>query len=1096
MKSARALTLLSLLVAALFAFGCDGCSDDTSGNLNSTDVDAGNNVTSNNANEGCNDADNDGFSAGLTCDGVVDCNDSDPEINPNASEVCFDELDNNCDNAVDEGCGDCVEGETRTCGEEFGACVVGTQTCRDGAWSGCEGAVLPSPEQCNGIDDDCDGEIDENGDSLCDDNKVCNGVETCSMGACQPGEAVDCSMLNGPCLTGDCSEKDGGCRAYPVEDGTTCDDGLFCTVAGQCLAGECQTEARDCSGSTDQCNTGVCDESTDSCVAQPVSDGTTCDDGAFCTVMDSCSAGTCGGTMRDCSSAGDQCNSGVCNETSDACEPSPVSDGTSCDDNLFCNVGEACLAGVCTGGTTRQCGASGGSCRDGVCDEATDSCTGSPVPDGTTCDDGQFCTTADACLAGNCVGGGARDCSSAGDQCNNGVCNETTNQCVASPRPTGTTCDDSRFCTTNDRCVAGICNGSPLDCSAAGDACNTGVCDEAGDKCSSIPKSDGTACPDGNFCTVGDTCVSGACQSNARDCSGAGDQCNTGVCDDNVDRCVPQPVANGQPCNDTLYCTNGDSCQAGTCVSGLPRDCSGATMGDICLVGTCDESVDNCRAIPDPMPGPTCCDSSVDADLDGSNACNDCDDSNGGVFPGATERCNGVDDDCDGAIDEDFDVDMDGYSVCSTDPNVFDCDDNNGMVNPGMMEQCGPSGNGNGIDDDCDGYTDEGCGNCSTADADGDGVTECQGDCDDSDGTRYPGAPEVCDGKDNDCNTYTRANCGVSQPCNFDGDNNPENESDICQEDQICACEVNNSGSCTGNYLCVSFCNSSATGTPNDTSDGCTANQTCRYDLLRSANVHGCSATTDPPGTKSGGETCGSDSECRSLDCGKICVGPGCNQNYCQDWCGSDAYCPSSSTVCRLRRLSTNIDGRCWPSSNSLVGTTITGGSCTSDFTCRNGFCMTDPDSGSRYCSEACCKDSDCPSGFGCRLDGDAIDTNFVVPNTPPQTCTTDAQCSGQGGICFNGECAYRLTETSPMCVRDESGQGNRVAGQACSSNTQCRSNFCEDTLGVCVEVCCDDSSCPTGLTCEFQRVQTTTDRVTSARVCTNLSSEAIYTKM
>jgi hypothetical protein len=81
----------------------------------------------------------------------------------------------------------------------------------------------------------------------------------------------------------------------------------------------------------------------------------------------------------------------------------------------------------------------------------------------------------------------------------------------------------------------------------------------------------------------------------------------------------------------------------------------------------------------------------------------DCNDDNASVHPGATEICgNGIDDDCDGQVDETCgspDNDGDGYTVAQG-----DCNDNNASINPGATEICG-----NGIDDDCDGQIDEGC---------------------------------------------------------------------------------------------------------------------------------------------------------------------------------------------------------------------------------------------------------------------------------------------------------------------------------------------------------------------------------------------------
>ena len=160
----------------------------------------------------------------------------------------------------------------------------------------------------------------------------------------------------------------------------------------------------------------------------------------------------------------------------------------------------------------------------------------------------------------------------------------------------------------------------------------------------------------------------------------------------------------------------------------------------------------------------------------------DCDDTDASVNPGASESCNGADDDCDGATDEGLtystwyqDADGDGYGEASTStsdcsqPSGYaatddDCDDGEASVNPGATELC------NGVDDDCDGDTDEDDASDATTwylDADGDGygldATTSQacdqpsgyaadsGDCDDGEANTYPDASELCDSADNDC---------------------------------------------------------------------------------------------------------------------------------------------------------------------------------------------------------------------------------------------------------------------------------------------------------------------------------------------------------
>jgi hypothetical protein len=137
----------------------------------------------------------------------------------------------------------------------------------------------------------------------------------------------------------------------------------------------------------------------------------------------------------------------------------------------------------------------------------------------------------------------------------------------------------------------------------------------------------------------------------------------------------------------------------------------------------------------------------TDSDLDGFSSCEDCNDNNTDIFPGAVEvLCDDIDNDCDEATSDGEDQDNDGWSECD------DCNDAHTEINPGMTEvEC------NGRDDDCDDLTPD------APDLDGDGVAACEGDCDDNDAERYEGNQEICDdGIDNDCNGYTDEDCSYS----------------------------------------------------------------------------------------------------------------------------------------------------------------------------------------------------------------------------------------------------------------------------------------------------------------------------------------------
>lgn len=129
-----------------------------------------------------------------------------------------------------------------------------------------------------------------------------------------------------------------------------------------------------------------------------------------------------------------------------------------------------------------------------------------------------------------------------------------------------------------------------------------------------------------------------------------------------------------------------------------------------------------------------------DADDDGWTVDEgDCDDADDATYPGAPEQADGMDNDCDGDVDEGVgDFDGDGHAL------PFDCDDNDPSRFPGAFETL------NRRDDDCNGIADDENGDGNDLDADG--VTLAGGDCDDTDGQVSPGAPELNDRRDNDCN--------------------------------------------------------------------------------------------------------------------------------------------------------------------------------------------------------------------------------------------------------------------------------------------------------------------------------------------------------
>ena len=155
----------------------------------------------------------------------------------------------------------------------------------------------------------------------------------------------------------------------------------------------------------------------------------------------------------------------------------------------------------------------------------------------------------------------------------------------------------------------------------------------------------------------------------------------------------------------------------------------------------------------------------VDADGDGWDVDEDCDDEQPLVYPNAPEACNGLDDDCDSIVDDGFDVDLDGHTDADACADGTDCDDSDADINPDADELC------DSLDNNCDDAVDEGLALVEWCiDNDGDGVggddsievcdeeapvgyVECavEADCDDEDGTSFPGGAELCDDVDHDC---------------------------------------------------------------------------------------------------------------------------------------------------------------------------------------------------------------------------------------------------------------------------------------------------------------------------------------------------------
>ena len=436
-------------------------------------------------------------------------------------EVC-DGIDNNCDMQVDEGCL-CIEGETQSCysGEEavrnVGACADGIQTCDA---SGSWGG-------CEGevlpTEEVCDGQ-DNNCNTQTDEGF---GSVTCGLGQCQVTVQECLDGVPQACIP----------AAPQPESCNMLDDDCDGDVDEDCA---CQN------GSQQACYTGP---------ANTQGQGT-CSDG-----MQTCQNGSWGACVGDVTPSAEVCD-GLDNDCNGV------------DDNGAPGSGQTCstgLLGVCSAGIT--------SCQNGSL-----GCTQLTMPSAEVCDGADNdCNGADD---DGDPGGGA-NCSIGGQT---GICADGTEHCS----------NGSITCTPDfpNAPVAELCNGLDDDCDGTpddgdpegGGSCMTGLL---------------------GACAAGTVhCVNAAttCQANTAAgteiCNNAVDEDCDGVLNNGCAGCGNGAVAAGEQCDDSNTanndgCSNSCTIEAGYCCSGEPSSCIGSpvalTYGSL-AVGIPDGSYDGTLA--------------------------------------------------------------------------------------------------------------------------------------------------------------------------------------------------------------------------------------------------------------------------------------------------------------------------------------------------------------------------------------------------------------------------------------------------------------------------------------------------------------------
>ncbi|HPB50697.1 MAG TPA: putative metal-binding motif-containing protein [Myxococcota bacterium] len=738
-----------------------------------------------------------------------DCDDTMPDVRPDAHEICGNNIDEDCDGSVSEpGALTCQTYLADSDGDGYG--TIANQQCLcspvypwtvvvGGDCDDSTAAVSPvAIEVCgNAVDDDCDAMTDEAGCSGCSifyldvdrDGFGVTGMTDCLSApdevsgyvARAGGDCVDSNNRVNPAAVEACNGLDDNC------DGLTDPDN----------SAECTVYYFDFDGD------GYGISANSRCLCAPVGDysaveGGDCDD----------NNDRVGGGAESCNGVDDNCNGRVDEEGAIGCLTWYLDDDG---DGIGVASSQRCLCAADGRYSTRvagDCDDGNVSVRPGVvdsCNGVDDNCDGLTDPENASgCQDWYVDGDGDGygvdgqgrCL---CASTGAWVTRLAGD-CNDNVksinpatvefCNGVDDNCdgqTDSPGSLG--CQDfyadrdlDGWGNSNDKAclcaavfpwtvtVPGDCDDSSASTGPGGKE----VCNDLDDDCDGVTDEYGaTGCVDYYLDTDRDGFGlngSGLCSCHSeglRDATAAGD------CDDSNPSLKPGAV---EVCN------------------GVDDDCDGTkdpADAQGCVVYMADRDSDGFGVASD-----TQCLCAPSYPYSALNP-GDCDDTRAMTRPGRPESCNGFDDDCDGVTDGPnstgckgyyLDADSDGYAVatsmCLCGPSapytqteaLGDCDDSNADINAGETEVC------DGIDNDCNGTTDDdGTVGCLTRYLDGDGdgwgvaafqVCRCQveapytatrtGDCNDGEPTVAPNKPEICDGLDNNCD-------GVKDPANTTG---------------------------------------------------------------------------------------------------------------------------------------------------------------------------------------------------------------------------------------------------------------------------------------------------------------------------------------